>query len=59
MHGHTMHGHGHVHGHHKHILEIKESLLIKQDRPALNKIISSDKLFKSKKVYSLNVIDLF
>ena len=31
--------------HHKHILEIKESLLIKHDRPVLNKHISSAKLF--------------
>ena len=28
-------------GHHKYILEIKESLLIKRDRPVLNKNISS------------------
>ena len=32
-------------GHHKYILEIKESLLIKCDRPVLNKNISSAKLF--------------
>lgn len=30
---------------HKDILEINECLLIKRDRPALNKHISSDKLF--------------
>ena len=34
-----------AYGHHKYILEIKESLLIKCDRPALNKNISSAKLF--------------
>ena len=34
-----------THGHHKYILEIKESLLIKRDRPVLNKNISSAKLF--------------
>ena len=32
-------------GHDKYILEIKESLLIKRDRPVLNKNISSAKLF--------------
>ena len=32
-------------GHHKYILEIKESLLIKRDRPVLNKNINSAKLF--------------
>ena len=32
-------------GHHKYIFEIKESLLIKCDRPVLNKNISSTKLF--------------
>ena len=32
-------------GHHKYILEIKESLPIKRDKPALNKNISSAKLF--------------
>ena len=32
-------------GHHKYILEIKESFLIKRDRPVLNKNISSAKLF--------------
>ena len=32
-------------GHHKYILEIKESLLIKCDRPVLNKNISSAELF--------------
>ena len=31
--------------HHKYILEIKESLLIKRDRPVLNKNTSSAKLF--------------
>ena len=30
-----------AYGHHKYILEIKESLLIKHDRPVLNKNISS------------------
>ena len=34
-----------VYGHHKYILEIKENLLIKRDRPVLNNNISSDKLF--------------
>ena len=34
-----------AYGHHKYILEIKESLLIKCDRPVLNKNISSAKLF--------------
>ena len=34
-----------AYGHHKYILEIKESLLIKRDRPVLNKNISSAKLF--------------
>ena len=34
-----------VYGHHKYIFEIKESLLIKRDRPVLNKNISSAKLF--------------
>ena len=34
-----------TYGHHKYILEIKESLLIKRDRPVLNKNISSAKLF--------------
>ena len=34
-----------AYGHHKYILEIKESLLIKRDRPVLNKNISSTKLF--------------
>ena len=32
-------------GNRKFVLEIKESLLIKQDRPILNKSISSAKLF--------------
>ena len=32
-------------GHHKYILEIKERLLIRRDRPVLNKNISSAKLF--------------
>ena len=32
-------------GHHKCILEIKENLLIKRDRPVLNKNINSAKLF--------------
>ena len=32
-------------GHHKYILEIKETLLIKRDRPILNKNIGSAKLF--------------
>ena len=36
-----------AYGHHKYILEIKESLLIKRDRPVLNKNISSAKLFLS------------
>ena len=31
--------------HHKHIFEIKENLLIKRERPVLNKNISSAKLF--------------
>ena len=34
-----------AYGHQKYILEIKESLLIKRDRPVLNKNISSAKLF--------------
>ena len=34
-----------AYGHHKYILEIKESLLIKRDRPVLSKTISSAKLF--------------
>ena len=34
-----------VYGHHKYILEIKERLLIKRDKPVLNKNISSTKLF--------------
>ena len=34
-----------TYGNHKYILEIKESLLIKCDRPVLNKNISSAKLF--------------
>ena len=34
-----------AYGHHKYILKIKESLLIKLDRPVLNKNISSAKLF--------------
>ena len=34
-----------VYGHHKYILEIKERLLIKRDKPVLNKNISSSKLF--------------
>ena len=34
-----------AYGYHKYILEIKESLLIKGDRPILNKNISSGKLF--------------
>ena len=34
-----------AYGHHKYILEIKESLFIKRDRPALSKNISSAKLF--------------
>ena len=34
-----------AYGHHKYILEIKESLLIKRDRLVLNKNISSAKLF--------------
>ena len=34
-----------TYGHHKYILEIEESLLIKHDRPVLNKNISSAKLF--------------
>ena len=34
-----------TYGHDKYILEIKESLLIKPDRPVLNKNISSAKLF--------------
>ena len=34
-----------AHGHHKYILEIEESLLVKSDRPVLNKNISSAKLF--------------
>ena len=34
-----------AHGHNKYVLEIKESLLIKQDRPVLNKNMSSAKLF--------------
>ena len=34
-----------AYGHHKYILEIKESLLIRRDRPVLNKNISSAKLF--------------
>ena len=34
-----------AYGHHKYILEIKESLLIKRDKLVLNKNISSAKLF--------------
>ena len=34
-----------TYGHHKYILEIKENVLIKRDRPVLNKNISSAKLF--------------
>ena len=34
-----------AYGYHKYILEIKESLLIKRNRPVLNKNISSAKLF--------------
>ena len=34
-----------TYGHHKYILEIKESLLIKHDRPVLNKNISSAKIY--------------
>ena len=34
-------------GNNKFVLEIKESLLVKQDRPILNKNISSAKLFLS------------
>ena len=34
-----------AYGHHKYILEIKESLLIKRDRPVLNENINSVKLF--------------
>ena len=34
-----------AYGHHKYILEIKESLLSKRDRPVPNKNISSAKLF--------------
>ena len=34
-----------AYGRHKYILEIKESLLIKRDRPVLNKNISSAKMF--------------
>ena len=34
-----------TYGHHKYILEIKESLLIKRDRPVLNKSISLAELF--------------
>ena len=34
-----------AYGHHKYILEIKENLLIKRDRPVLNKNISSAKPF--------------
>ena len=34
-----------VYGHHKYILKIKETLLIKLDRPVLNKNICSAKLF--------------
>ena len=34
-----------TYGYYKYILEIKESLLIKRDRPVLNKNISSAKLF--------------
>ena len=34
-----------AYGHHNYILEIKESLLVKRDGPALNKNISSAKLF--------------
>ena len=34
-----------AYGHHKYILEIKEILLVKRDRPVLNKNISSTKLF--------------
>ena len=34
-----------IYGHHNYIIEIKVSLLIKHDRPVLNKNISSAKLF--------------
>ena len=34
-----------AYGHHKYILEIKESLFVKRDRPVLHKNISSAKLF--------------
>ena len=34
-----------AYGHHKYILEINENVLIKCDRPVLNKNISSAKLF--------------
>ena len=34
-----------AYGHHKYILEVKENLLIKLNRPVLNKNISSAKLF--------------
>ena len=34
-----------AYGQHNYILEVKESLLIKRDRPVLNKNISSAKLF--------------
>ena len=34
-----------AYGHHKYIFEIEESLLIKRDRPVLNKNISSATLF--------------
>ena len=34
-----------AYGHHKYIFEIKESLLIKRDRPVLNKNINYAKLF--------------
>ena len=34
-----------VSGRHNHILEIKESLLIKRDKPVLNKNIGSAKMF--------------
>ena len=39
-----------AYGHHKYILEIKESLLIKRDRPGLKKNNSSAKLFERLKL---------
>ena len=41
-----------AYGHHKYILEIKESLLVKHDRPVLNKNNSSAELFRFENNYN-------